>query len=576
MLILGVFAVAASGQSTPSVTSRAGDAYSPVAPVGLDELAEAIAQARAELRRLVGPGDVLDTLYLGWFDRPYRRATLACALKTVALLERESTLRARDNGALTDAQLAANITWLEDALLRAAQPPWRHGLRPNQYRVATSTLSASGQPMPSGDPIPPLFSFVDRATATRHDRRFGDFDLLACIGFRAFGKSGTRRVDPAEWKVLLQRANALGTVLVIDGPMPIDVAIDSPQSSTSALRLVPTPLAGFLQPVSSDPSAGATPVRAMIDPPGGASWAESLARRALYRGATRNSQALVMGWCGPRVDTSPGAAARQVALAMWVHALDGQRLGLLEGWRDLRDGRASPYPNLLIDPATAEQVAHTALDLMLFADEIAAFHRRRPVVVVVGPECAKPGADNAWTKSCTALFDALLARQIQFDVIPRHRLDTLTQNVPCAAILAPKDEALTPAARRSLARMQAAGTTRVYWEAAAQSPAAAIVPVERRLASIKPSGPLVVTRREAEPAPADDPVLVFRGSEGRLAVANPAASSQQVWITAPDGARAAALRDLLTGDTFTRPDEGIRLGAWQVRLLVPATDGRQP
>lgn len=557
--------------------TRAGRGRPPVQPPAAQDtgpsprqVAETIAEARARLRTLVGGNDLIESLYLGWFDRPYRRATLACAVKALAVLEHEHRLRELGNGALDDERLARLIGWLRSAPQRACQQERRPGFRPHRLRIDSAALTATLDGPGPPDLPPALFGFIDRATATRHDDQYGDFDLLACLGLRVVGLPGAASVAQADRQTLLRHAQALGIAVTVGGPQASAWRLNATTNPVQAIAIASGRLADFVQPQEHAGRADPQALWAITDPPGGESWPESLARRALYRGATGRESAVVTGWSPPSPSRDPGELADQVTLAMWVHALDGQRLGLIEGWRDLRDGSASPYSSITVEPAVVEAAGRTALDLLFHRERLRAFDRARPVAVVVGPDCLRPGDGNRWSQQYAALFAALAARQIRFDVVPQSRLHSEEFSPgPYAVVMGPPDETLPPRARRGTARLQAGGAARVQWQAGQDGARAAVVAIERALsASGAGRGQPVVVGPDGKRAL---DILVFHGRGGELAIANQSAKPRSIRVTMPGGGRASALRDVLTDENIARPDQGIEIAAWQVRLFVPTT-----
>ena len=528
-------------------------------------LATAIAQTRSTLRPLVGRGDLLETLYFGWFDRPYQRATLACAFKTLAVLEYESKLRELGNGAIADDQLERIIEWTDSVGRRTAAPARRPGFRPNRVPAARTdvldTLSSErGRPA-----VESLFGFIDRATATPCDDQLGDFDLLACLGFRVVGISPVRSAGARERSPLLRRAQALRIALVTTGVTGEDPDRAEGTPLPQPASLVAGELADFIADTgegSADPSA----LRAVIDPPHGESWPESLARRALYRGATGRDRSIVTGWSLPRTTSAQVDLPERISAAMWVHALDGQRLGLLEGWRDVRDGSASPYASITLDPGAVEAVAATALDLLYFREVIERFDGRPEVAVVVEPDALRSGSSNRWSEDYAALFDALTAQQIRFDVLPRSRLNDPPLDRAYQVVIEATDKPRAGDQRLFVARAEAGNENRVLQQTTPGVTDLAAAIAEHLATGGEPSDDLIV--RDSHGAPPPD-VLVFSGRDSSVAVVNIADAPTEVRIKNNSEERAPALRDVLSNETIADPTQGLPLRPWQVRVLVP-------
>ena len=103
-------------------------------------LARSLAALRQRLAVLADPEDPVDSLYFGWFDRPYGRATVACALKGVAVLERELRLRRAGHPGMTEEQVRAILAWIEDAVERAGRQDTRDGFYPHRLGTGSSAL----------------------------------------------------------------------------------------------------------------------------------------------------------------------------------------------------------------------------------------------------------------------------------------------------------------------------------------------------------------------------------------------------------------------------------------------------
>jgi len=493
-----------------------------------------VTQAQARLRTLLGPGDLIDALYLGWFDRADRRATLACAVKTAAVLDRELKLRRLGNGAMTDADFRAALAWLDAALERACEPSARPDYRPQRSRLDADALTRllTADPLPG--PPASLFGVIDRATATRADERWGDFDLLACMGFHIVGCSRVEARTPQNWRTLLRRAESLGLIVTTQGPLPEEWTIADSSAGRVTMSARSLPLAEMFGADLAGACEQTGELRGVCDPPGGESWGERFARRTLYRAATGCRGAVVVGWRPPKAESPATDAAALAALAVWVDALDGQRLGLLDGWRDLRDGSSCPYASLLTTPAVVEAVAQAALDVGYFADEVAQLEPACSDELVIRPDCLDPADPNRFAAPYATLFDKLLDGQVRVS--------------------------FTPAAELSSGRIIDAGM------------ADALV---RGYEAGKFGGQRAVVAREADGSTASN-LLVYHGPGGRMALANLAPAARRVRITVSSSEPVPALRDLLTGQVFSDPGGGVDLAGLQVRLFVPATSAAHP
>ena len=394
-------------------------------PLDVADLQARVARLADRVEELAGTHDLLDTLHFGWFDRPYARATLAVVVKTTSAVKREIRLRRRGNGAIADASLRAMVLWAEKALDRASESEVDVDFRPHRLRVTDGDLGGT----PS---TPAFFAFVDRATSTRLHPAFGDLDLAAAIGSRVYPRLD-RELGTADKAALrASRASALGMATI--------VLISTTDQRPERRRRVGKPRAGawgsdkhgmlahgdlVVEPLSLrellGPISGLTgkPRRsvAIVDPPAGESWASSLVRRALARGTLNQTRYVATGWTSPIIRGLGDGGVGAVEAAMWVDAIDGQSLGLLPGWRDLRDGSGSLYASILTDPARMETIAHTALDLIRLGRYMVPLRAVPGLVVTVGPEAVDPEDDNAWARWIEPVWSALHQRQIRFDVV---------------------------------------------------------------------------------------------------------------------------------------------------------------
>jgi hypothetical protein len=528
-------------------------------------LRTALDTARLRLQRFVPSADLVDALYFGWFDHPYRRATLAVATKTVAVLERELRGRQSTGPAIRDADVTAALAWLDAALQTPLPERERPGFRPDRVRRGAGRTDETAQgPLVSGAPG---LVFADRASATRFDPVLGDFDLLACLGMGAYGFVSPASAAAERTTALETRAEALGVLLVTDAPEAVAAA-------ARRLAVRPQTLAALL--AAPPETSGGAALPAVSDPPEGESWGASLARRSLLRGDGARSNAIALGWRAPRAEGSAATripSAEAARLALWVHALAGQQWAVLEGWRDLRDGSALSHVPVLTHPDYVEAVAHTALDLLYFAPQVEACALRPGVAVVLDAHALDPQDENRWSPEAAELFDVLLNRQLSFDVVTAAgaRPEVLSRY---RAVLVAAGGAEASAAAEP-------------WRAALANGVHVVVPPSGGT----PAGlmqyllglpePLIARDLRVpadfvayEPGPRVAPAcLVFNGRtpEGTLclAVANLRAEPRTVALECVSGGEGPLLRDLLSGESITAGRGGVRLGAYQVRLLVP-------
>lgn len=395
-----------------AVLPSVGYAQSPESELDPIRLAQRAAALRGGVTELVATDNLLDTLHFGWFDRPYTRATLAILLKDVAALERESHWRNGGNGASPDDVVEAMLTWADVAVMRVLQPEADVGFRPHRFHATIDTRSTISVGAP-------LFTFMDQCSANCASTSFGDLDLLASLGMRAYAFPPGANLVGADARARIARARSLGMAVVAF------VAPDSAEESNSrhamsgtaedaVLTLRALTLRDLLDGAAGN-SNRALPVAAIIDPAEGEPIGCSLARRAFARGALRQRRTMAARW---RPAVSPGSdPAAATALTMWLHAIDGQALGVLPGWRDLRDGTLDPFGSVFTEPAVLEVVAQTALDILRLGSSIAEIDGEADFAISIDPDAIDARDPNQWAEWVRPIWAALLDRQRSFDVI---------------------------------------------------------------------------------------------------------------------------------------------------------------
>ncbi|UCC31626.1 MAG: hypothetical protein JSU86_04980 [Phycisphaerales bacterium] len=499
-----------------------------------------VRQLQQRVAELAGTDDLLDTLHFGWFDRPYTRATLATLVKTTTVLQREVRLRERGNGAIPESRVGAMLLWTGEALERAITAEPFAGFRPHRLRTISDELAVNTA-------TAPLYGLVDRTTATRYDERLGDLDLMAAMGFRVYpvllSDTALVRAD----SVVIERAEALGMAVVgLTTPTTggeRDSIAPPPSASGPIVTVEPVTLMEMLQfdPAAARPSG---PTLALTDPVRGESLAASLARRAFARGLWRHGRYIVDGWQVPRIRVLPYERSALTAAAMWVHAIEGQSLGLIRGWRDLRDGSGSPYRSILPDPAHVETIVRNALDLVRLRTYVLPFNVSPPVAVGVGPDAVDGDDANAWADWVEPVWAALLERQIRFDVVRLAGND---------GQLGERYRVVFP-----LHRSESDNVISV------------ITRLERLLTTVD-EHLRRVTARELDGALAGDLfVRDVRTPNGRPCVAVVNLSARPRRIKLRGGPMLGPLRDVISNTTVERPDGIVHLEPWQVRLLWPA------
>lgn len=494
------------------------------------EFANRLEALRGRIDPLIGGENFLDTLHFGWFDRPYARATLAVLTKTTATLEREGRLRQQGNGALLVTQTRDIFTWAEKAIERVYEPEPELGFRPHRLRVA-------GPAFATDDSSVVLFAFVDAATATQNDPVYGDLDLLLSLGFRVYARAAGSSHTRAFGATLRERARTLGaaTVAVTMG--------GGGSSQTSGTRgeadlMVQSMTLARLLDAAPESTGDARLAMAVVDPPLRESWACSLARRALARGMSGRSRYFSDGWLPPsRVEVDTDA----IAAAMWVHALEGQSLGLIRGWRDLRDGSTTPNKSMLIHPRSVETIAKTALDLIRLHDGVIPFHSTPALALVVGPDAIDPNDMNAWADWTRPVCDGLFDRGIRYDVLSTRAAQGKRRE---------RYAVVYPLSRTATSDIPAlVSTVEGLLEAAGVEPE----PVRAAVADAKWQGALYQRSEQS--------------SDGLLHVALVNLSDDPCRVTLTDISHHGAWRDLVSDQLVRDPSAAISLEPWQVRLL---------
>ncbi|UCE62353.1 MAG: hypothetical protein JSU63_11690 [Phycisphaerales bacterium] len=491
-----------------------------------------LAHLRSRLDALAGNEDLLDTLHFAWFDRPYARATLAVLHKTVSVLDREARLRERGNGAMRDETVSRMLTWADGAVDRVITSEVEADFRPHRTGVTQAILG-------SASTTPALFSFVDRASSTRCSHSFGDLDLVAAMGLRVYtrlnGESGS--ADAARLRG--ERANTLGIATIF-------LAASTPaKASRSASAHALTVKGASLRQLHTD-AATTEEVPghslALIDPPFGESWASSLARRALARGCTGRNRYVADVWNAP---VAPGQVddVAVTAAAMWVHAVDGQTLGLVRGWRDLRDGSANPYPSRLTHPEQTETIALTALDLLQLGPYITPLRSRPSLVLALQDDALDSDDDNAWAGWIEPVFDALYQRQLSFDLVSENTFS-----------------------RELHQRYDVVTTLR---RADASELSSFLISLERKLAGESAYASRVTANELDGRLAANVFIRTGRTPQGGLcfAVANLCPQIRELRL---EGIESRPARDVISAELIHDPAQGLSMSPWQVRVLWPA------
>jgi len=280
----------------------------------------------------------------------------------------------------------------------------------------------------------------------------------------------------------------------------------------------------------------------------GESLAASLARRALLRGATRTTTYAAYRWIPPIVEAAPQHAQAALAAALWVQALEGQRLALVDGWRDVHDESKSGEASIFLDPARTETIAHTALDLLRYADLFGAFDDNPLIAIAVDEEAFTPETENpnkipVWSDWTEPIWIGLLSRQVRFDVVRWEPLEEKPK--PPYRWVFRLEQASHPTGGSTLER------------------------IERGLAQLRDHFYRLTAREMDGTIAANVYVRSGETPEGKAcaAVVNLSDLPRVLKLRGSPAIRAS--RDVIANQQISEPDQRIELAPWQVRLLWP-------
>ncbi|UCF34676.1 MAG: hypothetical protein JSV78_05100 [Phycisphaerales bacterium] len=500
------------------------------------DLALVVQRLETRLSELVDtrPGALLDSLYFGWFDQPYERATLAITVRTVELLKQEVAARQQGARKLTDTDVERLVAWTDEALNRVRRPRQDDDFRPNRVRITLSAL------LDRQNDLLPLLGVLLSQEASTSSAAVGEFDLLVSLGFRAVGiptGSSTSRDNPDR---LRERADALGVALVDVDPSGRDVP--APISEPPTWQSVPM---NSLVSQVFDVGEDGTAYPSLSDPTGGESLASSLARRALWRGAIGRAFPVAV-WKPPlRPPQAPDSAA-WIPLTIRIHAAEGQALTFLEGWSPPVANSTQPSAggNLTFDPEALEAAARCSLGLLQNGERIRAFMNRPYLAVAVGPDAMDPNDKNRWADWTEPVWEGLLDLQVPFDVI-------------------------------SSAAMQGRSASQDYdlvfqlERPATANPELAFLRLKYKLA-VLPGYMHRLTARDASGLVADR-VWIRANSiaDGRSCVALANLTGMRRTLRLRGGPALGSMLDLRTGEEVLAPSDGVVMEPWQLRILWP-------
>ena len=499
------------------------------------QLKERVQTLNERVTELAGDDNLLDTLYFAWSDRPYARATLAVLIKVVAMLDREVRLREDGGGLIEDRWVEGMLRWSEDAIRRAIAEVPTDDFRPHRILVTKADVSPSSR-------LVPLFAFIDEAEETRVHPLFGDLDLLAALGQRVYPR-GTRDGQPdAALDLVLDRARALG-IAVVDfspgwgtqrgvGGSPLPSA-RSYEEAGQFLSLDLISAFGYgRHPDAITPKYPAMNQTGVFDTLPG-----SLARRALLRGLFQQTRCAGVYPSPPMAPTRREHWLAGIRAMMWVHAFDGQSLGLIRGWRDV----SHRGMHLFHHPQFVESAAHTALDMLRVSDLFDGRDDHAILALAIGFDALR-GSDD-WADWVQPVWAALLSRQIRFDIV--------TQEMD-AGELHKRYRVVIPLRQADCGDVSAAMTR-----------------IETKLALI-PDHVYRLTAREMDGTIASNVfVRAGRTPEGKACAAVVNLSDRQRLLKLRGRPMIRASRDVISNVPIPEPDQRLELAPWQVRLLWP-------
>lgn len=369
---------------------------------------ERLAAVEPLLERYRADGDVRTNLFFRGFDRPYERATLACALKAVDVVR--AALPRLERGELTPAErqrLSGILAWIDGAMARLRTATPRREFFPDRVRLdiprapaADTTASNAGPAVVTG------WIAYRRLPGDAAARAGDDVDWAACLGAKLFldarsgvpaDATGPLTTRAAYLNVAYRRASGgLG-----DGVEPWAREFD-----VSDLFAADAPSLGDKGVLWSGMLPGDF---------GTQWWASRAAATAL------GPRRAVAGPLPMPLREDDAVAIERWRLALWSHALAGARVFVFTLDADDRDpGWSRPW--------FVEATAHTALDFLRLSDVLASFAGPAEVAVVgwVGADADVSGAASEADVSMYvgAVCESLADVQVAADLIgPRALVD---------------------------------------------------------------------------------------------------------------------------------------------------------
>jgi hypothetical protein len=492
-----------------------------------------------ERQSLVGEGNLADELFFGWFDRPYRRATLAAAWLTIDAARAAQTA----GRAASDAPMAPlsieDQGWLLDALTRSREPALHPGFLPHRLPVIDEAPPGRRLAFPvvgvlRGTAAPG--SSLDDSTAPSAGAIAAQ-DLIACLGFRACGGSAT---VPA-------RARSLGVLPVaFVRAVELDPAVEA-SISTSTLY----------DWLAGSPASGETllPSLRLAQPHSVATPLTNARLMSLGDGAE-------VPLCGTLWETTgePPADHLPPHLLLWMQVLMGAQSTILlfpndEATLAAADASSAavPSPTTRLLPllrscgsgASLEAFAHASLDLQRLAAYLPAFERRPQLAILVG-EDALAGDGTAWAAWLEPAWRALSDRQIRYDIYP-YNTD--------ADALAERYTLVVPLRKSAAARLDT-------WLFRLRLSLALIPEYVRRPTAREQDGTIA----------ADVHIQAGETPSGRPCIALINLRDEPRVLMLRGGDKAGSLRDLINGEVLATPAELLPMAPRQVRLLWPTEE----
>ena len=473
------------------------------------------AAVQAEAYALAGTGDWFDTLYFGWFDRPYARASLACVLTALPPPQAGPAWCQFADTPAACAELAA--------VLRNCRAPARWaGFYPHRLPVLDA---ADGSPALQL----PVWALLQHSPAGDDARARSAIDLQAALGLRGYA------IPASEWALSAaarRRATALGMVaLTCAGPA-------AEPGDEPAVVVRPVSLCEVLSPDFDAARDRDRRTWALATPAGGETPAAALARFALIRGLRGDGEVWTVG---PAAGWSAGELP--LATRVWSAALAGQRLTVLTADESLSAAVEPLAPLCAWSVGEREQLAHGILDLQRLAPAWAASPAVAPVAVLVPATASATDDAHAWADWTLPYWQALLDRQVRFDVLPA--------DAPAGAALRSRYRAVVPLTPQADGR---------NWINRLELRLAAQAEHTMRLTARAPTGPFVT----------DVQVVTGPGwpDAGWIGLVNLQNEPRSICLRG--GPPLPALRDVLCDEAYPASRGEIRLAPGQVRLLRPA------